>query len=88
MSIRLHIDRVVLDGVDVPTGSRRALRESLQRELASRIAENGISDALAGGIAVPSVSAPPIDLAPGTGAPKLGASIAASVFAGIGGGRR
>ena len=88
MTIRLHIDRVVLDGVDVPHGSRRALRESLERELANRIAADGISNALAGGVAVPAVSAPPIELAHGTAVSKLGASIAASVYAGIGGGRR
>jgi hypothetical protein len=88
MSIRLHIDRLILDGVDLPPGSRRALRESLERELASRIAADGISGVLSGGAAVPSLSAPAIDVAHGTGAPKLGASIAASVYAGIGGGRR
>ena len=87
MKVRLHIDRVVLDGVGVPPGSRRALRESIERELASRIAAGGLSDALASGIAVPAVSAPPIAIAHGTPAPKLGASIAQSVYAGIGGRR-
>ncbi|MFL6247270.1 MAG: hypothetical protein ACJ74H_14660 [Thermoanaerobaculia bacterium] len=88
MTIRLHIDRVVLDGVDLAPGSRRAFRQSLERELASRIAAEGIPGALASGIAVPSMSAPAIEVASGTAAPKLGASIAASVYAGIGGGRR
>ena len=87
MKVRLHIERVVLDGVDLPPGSRGALRASLEHELASRIAAGGLSDALASGIAVPAVSAPPIELAHGTPAPKLGASIAQSVYAGIGGRR-
>jgi hypothetical protein len=87
MKVRLHIERVVLDGVDVPPGSRGALRASLERELASRIAAGGLSDALASGIAVPAVSAPPIVIAHGTPAPTLGASIAQSVYAGIGGRR-
>ncbi len=87
MKVRLHIDRVVLDGVGLPPGSRRALRESLERELATRIAAGGLAGELSAGIAVPSVNVPAIEIAQGTSASKLGASIAHSVYAGIGGRR-
>lgn len=85
MSIRLHIDRVVLEGIEVPHGSRAALRASIERELAQRIETNGLAQELRAGVALPSVSAPPIEIAHGTPAPRIGAAIAASVHAGIGG---
>lgn len=87
MKVRLHIERLVLDGIDVPPGARRTLRQSLERELARRIAAGGLSSELASGIAVPSVSAPAIDTAPAKDARKLGAAIARSVYTGIGGRR-
>lgn len=85
MNVRVHIDRLVLDGIDVPHGSRRALRASLERELAQHIRDHGLAGELAAGIAVPSVAVPPIEVTPD--APRLGAAIAGSVAAGIGGRR-
>ena len=85
MSVRLHIEHLVVEGIDVPHGARRAFRAALERELTQRIAAGGIGDELSSGGAVPSVAAPAIDLASGTDAPRLGAAIAGSVFAGLGG---
>jgi hypothetical protein len=86
MKVRLHIERIVLDGLDVPYGARAALRAAMERELARRIAAAGLAPALSAGTAVPSVAAPPIEAA---GPPtRLGAAIAAAVYGGIGGGER
>jgi hypothetical protein len=85
MNVRVHIDRLVLDGIDVPYGARGALRASLERELARHILANGLHPELASGIAIPSVAAPPIDAH--ANPPRLGAAIAESVANGIGGRR-
>ena len=85
MNVRVHIDRLVLDGIDLPHGTRRAFRASLERVLAERILAGGISPELAAGIAVPSVAVPSIELT--ADAPKLGAAVGHSIAAGIGGRR-
>jgi len=86
MNIRLHIDRLVLEGLDVPSASRAALGAALEQELARLIAAGGLAPWLAGGTAVPSMDAPPID-APGS-PHQLGTAIAGALYAGMGGARR
>jgi hypothetical protein len=83
MNVRLHIDRLVLEGLEVPYASRAALRAAVETELTRLIAGGGLSPALAGGIAVPSVRAPQIN-ADGT-PQQLGTSIAGAVYGGVGG---
>lgn len=79
MNVRVHIDRLVLDGIDLPHASRRAFRASLERALAEHIQ----AESFTSGIAVPSVAAPSIELT--SDAPKLGAAIGNSIATGIGG---
>lgn len=83
MNVRLHVDRLVLDGIDVPYAARGALRAALEQELARLIANGGLSPSLAGGAAVPSLRAAeiPIDGSPG----RLGVAIAGAVYGGLGG---
>jgi hypothetical protein len=83
MRIRLHIDRVVLEGLDVPYGSRRALHEGLARDLARRLAEGGLASWAAAGGAVPSLPGSPIDTRGTPG--QTGAAIAGSVYHAVGG---
>ena len=56
MNVRLHIDRLVLDGVAV--SDRARLAASLEAELAHLIATRGLE--VGQGMAVPSVRAPEI----------------------------
>jgi hypothetical protein len=86
MSVRLHIDRLVLDGLDVPHRSRAALRIAMEREIARLVTEGGLSPTLVRGGALPSLVAPQIEAA-GTPA-QLGAAIAGAVYGGLGGHRR
>ena len=79
MNVRLHIDRLVLDGVNVSAADRPRLQAAVEAELARLIEANGISPALASGVA------PPITLAPKATPAQLGASIAGSLYGGIGG---
>ena len=87
MSVRLRIDRVVLDGIDVAAADRPRLRAAIASELTRLVAAGGIAPELAGGVAVPAVHAPQIDLHPGARPAQLGAAIAGAVFGGVGGKR-
>lgn len=77
MNVRLHIDRLVLDGVPMSAAERPRLQAAVEAELARLIEANGITPALASGIA------PQITLANDT--TQLATSIAQSVYSGIGG---
>jgi hypothetical protein len=84
MNVRLHIDRVVLDGVDVAAADRPRLRAAIERELARLIGSGGIAPDLARGAALPRVPAPPVELARGAKPAQLGNAIAGAVYGGIG----
>ena len=91
MNVRLHIDRLVLDGIEIGPADRPRLQAAIEQELARLIGAGGISPELAGGVALPSVSAPQIALAPDAKPAQLGASIAGAVYGGVGlptGGKR
>ncbi len=82
--VRVHIDRLVLDGVHVGAADRPHLQAAIEAELARLIASGGLSPELAQGVALPSVRAPQIALA--RDAKQLGTSIAGAVYGGVGGG--
>jgi hypothetical protein len=82
MNVRLHIERLVLEGIDVP--DRDALQVAVQTELARLIGERGIGDATRIGH-VPRVSAPAIGTALSSDSKQSGTAIATSVYRGIGG---
>jgi hypothetical protein len=86
MKVRLHIDRLVLEGLDMPYRSRAALRAAVEREIACLITDGGLAPTLARGGALPSLGVPQIEAA-GTPA-QLGAAIAGAVYGGLGGQRR
>lgn len=80
MNVHLHIERLVVEGVDVP--NRAALQAAVQTELARLIGEQGIANAPHIGH-VPRATAPAIHVG---GATQLGASIATAVHRSVGGG--
>ena len=55
MKIRIHIERLVLDGLPVTAAQGPLVQEALQRELARVMAEGGLSRELRGGGAFPVV---------------------------------
>jgi hypothetical protein len=75
MNVRLHIDRLVVEGLDVP--HRGKLQAAVERELATLIAEQGLGAVTS--IAVPSVRAPE------TVQGELASGIASAVHGAIGG---
>ena len=84
MNINLHIERLVLDGVNVPPGQRHLLRASVETELVRLLTDGGLSPSLAAGGALPHVSANDIQLTGGNDPVELGRQIAQSVYGGIG----
>jgi len=83
VKIDLHIERLVLDGIDVGPAQRPHLQAAVETELGRLLAEGGIGDGLAGGGAVPAVRAEGFQIG-GEGSPvQLGRQIARSVYGGI-----
>jgi hypothetical protein len=84
MNISLHIERLILDGIAVSPGEGPQLQAAVEVELARLLAEGGLSPALLGGGAVPSVRAGDIQLAGERDAVGLGRQIAGAAYEGIG----
>jgi hypothetical protein len=87
MNVRLTIDRLVIDGIDVAAADRPRLQRAVESELARLITRDGIHGELASGIAVPSISVPAIGVGAAPTPQRLGNAIASSVHDGIGGRR-
>src|SRR5262249_1285142 len=84
MSIRIHIERLVRDGVPLATGDGPGGRAAVQTELARLVAEGGLAaDVLAGG-ALEARAGGPMQLREGSAPGELGKGIAHAVYGGIG----
>lgn len=82
--IRLHVDSVVLDGIDLAPRERGRFRAALEGELGRLLAEDGVHPAIAGGGAYPRLrAAAPVDAS--ASAAALGRQVARSVYGGMGG---
>ena len=84
MNVRLHIERLVLEGIDLSPAERPLLQEALQAELGRLLAEGGIGDGLAAGVMVPAVRANGFEMSREGDPIRLGQQIAGSVYGGIG----
>ncbi len=84
MSIELHIERLVLDGIDIPPGHGERLRAAVSAELTRLLRDGGLaSPVLRAGtvdrLRVPSVRLP----VPGTAA-DLGRFVGGAIYEGLG----
>ena len=84
MNVDLHIERLVLEGIDLAPGDSAALEAALTNELARLLAEGGIGAGLRHGGAMPAVEAGRLDLKGGERPAGLGQGIARAVYAGMG----
>lgn len=92
MNIHLHIDRLVLDRIDLPVEHRDTLVAAVTAELSRRLAEGGLTPEMAAGLAVPVVPGGFVQSRTASGAPggsgddaaRFGSEIAAAVYRGIG----
>jgi len=84
MKINLHIERLVLDGVNVESGQRHLLQAGIETELVRMLTDGGLAPSFTQDVALPKLSSTGIQL-PEVGNPKqVGQQIAQSVYGGIG----
>jgi hypothetical protein len=79
MNIELHIERLVIDGLDIASGNGPRIMEAVESGLARLLAAKGIAPELTGGVAVPSLRAGSIRLESGATPQQLGGQIAQAV---------
>ncbi|MFL6196539.1 MAG: hypothetical protein ACJ75H_20325 [Thermoanaerobaculia bacterium] len=84
MKVNLHIDRLVLEGIDLDHAQRPLLQAAVETELGRLLAQGGVGADFAGGGAVPSVRAEGFEIGADGGPARLGTQIAQSVYGGIG----
>ncbi|MBE9549530.1 MAG: hypothetical protein IMF09_09015 [Proteobacteria bacterium] len=83
MNINLHIERLVLDGVNIAPGERHLLRSSVTTELTRMLNNGGLAHNLIEGVDLPRLSTRGIQLN-NTQSMELAQQIAQSVYGGIG----
>jgi hypothetical protein len=84
MNVNLHIERLILEGIDLAPHEHGHLQAAVEAELGRLLSAGGFSQELAGGIALPSLRAGDIQLGNGAGPVPLGRQIAQAVYRGIG----
>jgi hypothetical protein len=84
MNIKLHIERLVLDGLHVSPTDRPRLQAAIEAELARLLSAGGVNSGFQAGMALPSIRAGDIQLAAGSGPDGIGQQIAGALYEGIG----
>ena len=85
MNVRLHIERLVLEGLPLVPGQAPAVQAAIETELARLIAESGVAPGLPSLGAVPELRAGDVQLATGATPAGIGGQIARAVYGGGGG---
>jgi len=83
MNIDLHIERLVLDGIDVPFHQRPALQVAVTAELTRLLTEGGLQPGLVTGGAMAFARGNDIQMNPGGDPERLGQQIARAVNGGL-----
>ncbi len=84
MNINLHIERLILDGLQLERGQNMLLQTAIEAELTRLLTEQGLSSGLQSGGVLRNLEAGPMQLSPGSSPAELGIQIAQSVYSGIG----
>jgi hypothetical protein len=84
MSITIHIDRLILDGMSVPHRQRPQLQAALEAELARLLDSGGLSIDLSTSGTLPAINGGEIHVQDGENPAQLGRRIAQAVYRGIG----
>jgi len=87
MKIKLHIERLILDGLPLERRHGLLVQAAVEQELTRLLATHGLDSEWQSGGAVPRVSAPAFRLANENPPSRLGQQIAQSVYSSIGGKR-
>ena len=83
MNVRLHIERLVLDGLPLAPGQAPLVQAAVETELARLLATGGVAPGLSGLGAVPALRADGLQIAPGAAPAGIGRQIARAVYGGI-----
>ena len=83
MNINLHIERLVLDGINIAPGQRHLLQAGVEAELTRMLMNGGLSPAVTQGNVLPRLSTSGIQMT-GNNPAQIGRQIAQSVYSGIG----
>ena len=83
MNINLHIDRLILDNVNIAPHQQHLLQASIETELTRLLTENGLSSQFTQGTALPKVAGNPLHITDNNPS-QLGQQIAQSIYGGIG----
>ncbi len=84
MKINLHIERLILDGVNIEPGQRHLLQAGVETELARMLAEGGLAPGFTQGVALPKLSTAGIQLPDAANGKPVGQQIAQTVYGSIG----
>lgn len=87
MKIRLHIERLILEGLPLENRHGREVQAAVERELTRLLVAHGLGQEWQSGGAVPRVSAPGFQVVNENHPNRLGRQIARSVYSAIGGRR-
>ena len=84
MKINLHIERLVLDGVNIDSGQRRLLQTRVETELTRMLTEGGLSPSFTRNLALSRLSTSAFRMPEAGNTKHAGQEIAKSVYGGIG----
>ncbi len=83
MSINVHIERLILDGLPLTRSQGALVQAAIEAELAQLLRASGLASTWRSGGAVPSVRADAIQLAGESHPTQIGQQIARSVYGGL-----
>ena len=84
MNVRLHIERLVFDGVPVSDAALPHVRAAIETELTQLLAQGGLAGELTADRVVPSLRGGDLQATAGTDDAGLGRQIAGALYGGIG----
>ncbi|MFO0699071.1 MAG: hypothetical protein U0236_07565 [Nitrospira sp.] len=84
MNINLHIERLVLDGLDLTPEQRPILQAAVETELTRLLASGGVRESLRRGGAFSRANTADLQLRNDRSPTRLGEQIAEAVYGGIG----
>ena len=83
MTIKVHIDRLVLEGMPMGRDDEAVVKRAMEEELGRLLSQGGLSAELASGGSYPVVDGKDMNKT-GSGAGETGKGIARAVYGGIG----
>jgi hypothetical protein len=84
VNVNLHIERLILEGLDTNPAQRRVLKSAIESELGQLLTTAGVSPEIRDAGALARIETPSIQLGRADEPSKLGTQIAGAIYGGIG----